>query len=51
MEELAKQRDVVEVYCHEGGTAGWREAGLPIAIPERPTTEEETSATPSSAPT
>jgi rhodanese-related sulfurtransferase/transcriptional regulator with XRE-family HTH domain len=32
--ELALARGLAEVYSLDGGTAGWREQGLPIVVPE-----------------
>lgn len=32
--ELATQNGIGEIYNLDGGTAGWREAGLPIVVPE-----------------
>ena len=32
-----------EVFNLEGGTSAWRAAGLPIAVPDRPSVEEETT--------
>lgn len=38
--ELAVARGVTEAYSLEGGTTGWREAGLPIVVPESPPPDE-----------
>lgn len=40
--DLATQRGVEEIYNLEGGTAGWRDAGLPIVAPEKGADEELT---------
>jgi rhodanese-related sulfurtransferase/transcriptional regulator with XRE-family HTH domain len=42
--ELAMQRGVAEVWSLDGGTAGWRAAGLPIDVPEASALEEAGSA-------
>ena len=34
--QLASSRGVAEVFSLDGGTSGWRSAGLPIVIPETP---------------
>lgn len=38
--ELADARGVAEVYSLDGGTMGWRAAGLPIDVPEKLPAEE-----------
>jgi rhodanese-related sulfurtransferase/transcriptional regulator with XRE-family HTH domain len=38
--ELAEARGVTEVYSLDGGTLGWRDAGLPIIVPETTVIED-----------
>lgn len=38
--ELAESRGVAEVLSLDGGTLGWRAAGLPVVVPETPPAEE-----------
>ncbi len=38
--EIAEARGVKEIFSLNGGTSGWRDAGLPIETPETPPAEE-----------
>jgi rhodanese-related sulfurtransferase/transcriptional regulator with XRE-family HTH domain len=41
--EVAQALGVAEIYSLDGGTLGWREAGLPIEMPEKAPAEEGAS--------